>query len=199
MSELNVTTAAKHNLVLASASPRRIELLRQIGVEPQVCPADIDETQGNETAQDYTCRLALAKAATGAAQFSDKITILGADTTVVLDGETFGKPADVNAAEKMLLRLSGRTHQVFTAIALIQGNREMVQLSATSVRFRDISVNEIRRYWHTGEPAGKAGSYAIQGLGAIFVEHITGSYSGVMGLPLFETAAMLKRFGVFEL
>ena len=186
------------DLVLASASPRRIELLHQIGIEPEICPAEIDETQRNETAQDFTCRLAMEKAAKIAPRFNAKMAILGADTTVVLDGEAFGKPVDADDAENMLLRLSGRTHQVFTAIALIQGNREVVKLSETSVRFREISVDQIKRYWQSGEPEGKAGSYAIQGLGAIFVEHITGSYSGVMGLPLFETASLLEQFGVFE-
>lgn len=186
------------DLVLASASPRRIELLRQIGIEPEICPAEIDETQRNETAEDFTCRLALEKAAKIAPRYRTDRAILGADTTVVLDGEAFGKPLDADDAENMLLRLSGRTHQVFTAIALIQGNREMVQLSETSVRFREISVDQIRRYWLSGEPEGKAGGYAIQGLGAIFIERIAGSYSGVMGLPLFETASLLEQFGVCE-
>lgn len=199
MSYIHESSSVNSNLVLASASPRRIELLRQIGIEPQVCPAEIDETRGNESAEEYTCRLALEKAVASARRYNDGTTVLGADTTVTLDGATFGKPADADDAENMLLRLSGRTHQVFTAIALIQGNREVVKLSETGVQFREISRHEIRRYWLTGEPAGKAGSYAIQGLGAIFIENITGSYSGVMGLPLYETAALLKQFEVFEL
>ena len=187
------------DLVLASASPRRVELLEQLGIKPEICPAEIDETRLNETAEEYTCRLAREKATVVAAQFNASMPVLGADTTVVLNGETFGKPVDAQDAENMLLQLAGRTHQVFTAIALIQGNHEVVELSVTEVRFREIPIEEIRHYWQSGEPVGKAGSYAIQGLGAIFVESISGSYSGVMGLPLFETASLLKQFGVFKL
>lgn len=187
------------DLVLASASPRRVELLGQIGITAEICPAEIDETRRDETAEEYSCRLAREKATVIATEFSASMPVLGADTTVVLDGKTFGKPVDVQDAENMLHQLSGRTHQVITAIALIQGNREVVKLSETQVRFREISIEEIRRYWQSGEPVGKAGSYAIQGLGAVFVESISGSYSGVMGLPLFETASLLKQFGVFKL
>lgn len=183
-------------VILASASPRRLELLNQIGVDPVVRPANIDETRLDESADQYTKRIALEKALKIAADLvDDKMIVLGADTTVVLDKTTFGKPQNEADARVMLNLLSGRTHRVLSAVVAVRGNRQAVRLSETEVRFRQLDATEIATYWQTGEPGDKAGGYAIQGLGATFIEEIKGSYSGVMGLPLFETAQLLKEFG----
>ena len=187
-------------IILASASPRRLELLKQIGVEPVVRPAQIDETRLDESAAEYTQRIALEKASKIASDLADdKMIVLGADTAVVIDETTFGKPQDEADARAMLSLLSGRTHRVLSAVAVVAGNQRVVRLSETMVRFRQVGAEEITAYWQTGEPADKAGAYAIQGLGAIFIEDIKGSYSGVMGLPLFETVQLLQHFGAFKL
>lgn len=184
-------------LLLASASPRRSALLDQIGVSHRVVVASVDETpQLHEKATDYVCRLALAKARAGWACRRGEQAALGADTAVVLDGEILGKPDSPAEAESMLSRLSGRTHRVCSAVALVRGTREAVRLSESEVRFRAIAADECVRYVATGEPLDKAGAYAIQGLAATFVEHLAGSYSGVMGLPLFETAALLDEWSI---
>ena len=187
-------------IYLASASPRRRELLRQIGVSFRVIGADLDETalQG-ESPLAYVSRLAEAKAAAGWERSRDSggAPVLAADTAVVLDGRILGKPAGLNDAMAMLLQLSGRTHEVLTAVALRSGAGLLqVKVSRSTVSFRPIEPSEARAYWETGEPADKAGAYAIQGYAAIFIEDLKGSYSGVMGLPLFETAALLKAAGV---
>ncbi len=183
------------DIVLASASPRRLELLRQIGIEPIVRPAHIDESRREESAEAYVKRMALEKAQAIAADLGDdSMIVLGADTAVVLDEATFGKPRDAADAAAMLHRLSGRTHQVLSAVALVRGDRQAVRLSETAVRFRVLDAAEIAAYWRTGEPADKAGSYAIQGRAAMFIEEIHGSCSGVAGLPLYETAQLLKEF-----
>lgn len=188
------------NIILASASPRRLELLKQIGVDPVVRPARIDETRFDESADEYTKRIALEKALRIASDLvDDKIIVLGADTAVVVDETTFGKPENEADARIMLSLLSGRTHRVLTAVAVVCGNRRTVSLSESEVRFRALDAEEIAAYWQTGEPADKAGAYAIQGLGAIFIDEIKGSYSGVMGLPLYEAAQLLQNFGAFKL
>jgi len=181
-------------LVLASASPRRRELLWQIGVPHRVAVPDIDEQPlDGEAPADCVQRLALAKAY----QVTDsELPVLGADTEVVLDGRVLGKPSDRDEALAMLARLSGKTHQVLTAVALVDRRGSQLRLSASEVEFRELGAAECARYWDSGEPRGKAGAYAIQGLGAVFVRSLRGSYSGVMGLPLFETAALLDAAGV---
>jgi septum formation protein len=186
-------------IVLASASARRSQLLRQIGVRHRIVGADIDETPRPEEAPAaYVRRLAAGKAeAVVARQASQPTTpVLAADTTVALGGRIFGKPAHEIECVAMLGALSGRTHAVLTAVALWHGGRLHEALDTSYVTFREIPEPERRDYWASGEPAGKAGAYAIQGLGAVFVSRIEGSFSGVMGLPLFETAVLLDAAGV---
>ena len=185
-------------LILASASPRRRELLTQIGVPFSVVSVDIDETAlPGEAAPAYVRRLARAKALAALAQIEDsQVCVLGADTTVVLEGRILGKPTDRKQGLEMLNALSGREHRVLTAIALAHQARCEVRLSESRVCFRPISAVEAERYWDSGEPADKAGGYAIQGWGAVFVRELRGSYSGVVGLPLCETAQLLEEFGM---
>ncbi len=187
------------SIVLASASPRRSLLLAQIGVRHRAAAADIDETpRSGERPCVYVERLAEAKAHAVARSLEGRGhgPVLAADTTVVLDERIFGKPVDEAACVEMLGSLSARTHEVLTAIALWHDGRLGVACSTSHVTFRAIDADECRRYWASGEPAGKAGAYAIQGFGAVFVERLTGSFSGVMGLPLFETASLLDAAGV---
>jgi septum formation protein len=186
---------------LASASPRRRELLLQIGVRFQMLSVDVDETIGpGESPERYVLRLAVAKAVAGrarrAAERRAQAPVLGADTAVVAAGEILGKPADCADAERMLGLLSARTHEVLTAVALAIDDGVLSHLSRSEVTFREIAREEARDYWNTGESRDKAGGYAIQGYGAVFVSALRGSYSGVMGLPLFETAQMLRSAGV---
>lgn len=184
-------------LVLASTSPRRRELLAQLGVPFEVLAVAVDERPlPAELAADHVCRLALAKARAGAGERDPRACVLGADTVVVLDGEIFGKPADRDDAVAMLRRLSGRTHAVLSAVARVRGGAHTVRLSESQVTFRALSAAEIAAYCDTGEPLDKAGAYAIQGRAAAFIRHLEGSYSGVMGLPLFETAELLAGAGV---
>jgi septum formation protein len=181
-------------LLLASASPRRRELLWQIGVPHVIAAAGIDEQRREgETAAECVGRLALAKARRF---WPGELPVLGADTAVVLDGEMLGKPATRDAALATLARLSGRTHEVLTAVALVGAHGSEVRLSRSEVRFRALDPAECERYWRSGEGRDKAGGYAIQGLAAVFISELCGSYSGVMGLPLFETAALLDAAGV---
>jgi septum formation protein len=186
-------------IYLASGSPRRRELLQQIGVSFRVIDTDLDETalQG-ESPLAYVSRLAQAKAAAGWERSRDfrAAPVLAADTAVVLDGRILGKPAGMNDAIAMLLQLSGRAHEVLTAVALRTAAGIEVKVSHSMVTFRPIDSGEASAYWETGEPTDKAGAYAIQGYAAIFISDLKGSYSGVMGLPLFETAALLKAAGV---
>ena len=183
-------------IVLASRSPRRLELLRQIGIQPEVLPVPVDETPAvNEAPEAYVRRITQDKAEAGAALRPHQ-AILAADTAVILDRRILGKPKDEDDAIQMLLALSGRTHQVLSGVALWQDQVLRYRLSRSRVRFRPISMHEARDYWRSGEPRDKAGGYAIQGQGALFVEHICGSYSGIMGLPLFETGALLKQAGI---
>jgi septum formation protein len=181
---------------LASVSPRRRELLTQIGVPHVVTGAHIDESvHAGERPHDYVQRMARTKAQTVWEQ-ELSLPVLAADTTVVLDGQVFGKPADSADAARMLGLLSGRTHEVLTAVALASTSGLAMRVSVSSVRFRTLGTDEIAAYWDTGEPRDKAGAYAVQGLGAVFIESLSGSYSGVMGLPLFETSELLRAAGV---
>jgi len=183
-------------LILASASPRRLELLQQIGLQPLVVPADIDETEElNESAQDFVTRMAIEKAAVVAA-LHEHAVVIGSDTSIDLDGEIIGKPENFDDAMTILKKLSARSHLVHTGVALQMGNKAASTVVTSEVSFRSLSDSEIANYWHSGEPQGKAGAYAIQGIGSVFIEKITGSYSAIMGLPLFETAAMLTNFGI---
>ncbi len=186
-------------IVLASRSPRRSQLLRQIGVPHEVLAADFDEERlEGEPPRAYVQRLAGDKAlhALSVAGTAAGRPLLTADTIVVLGGEIFTKPGDEAECQRMLAALSGRTHEVMTAVALHSGGSLHRDLSVSQVTFRPISTREGRAYWRSGEPADKAGGYAVQGLGAIFIERIEGSYSGVMGLPLYETARLLESAGV---
>ena len=181
-------------LILASGSPRRREILAALGLEFDVRPVDADETPlPGETAGEMVDRLARAKAEAAAAP---GCVVVGADTAVVLDGEMFAKPADRDDAVRMLLRLSDREHEVLTGVAVAAGGCVDSVVSRTRVRFRDIRRDEALDYWQSGEPRDKAGGYGIQGLGGVFVSNIEGSYSGVVGLPVFETATLLARAGV---
>jgi septum formation protein len=186
-------------LTLASASPRRRELLAQLGLVCQVRPVDIDESpRAAEAPEAYVRRLAREKARAAWERHAegDGLPVLGSDTTVVLDGEILGKPVDAAEAQVMLARLSGRTHEVLTAVAVVQGACECAMLSRSHVSLREITAAERAAYAVSGEPLDKAGGYAIQGMGAVFVERLEGSYSGVMGLPLYETAQLLAEFGI---
>ncbi|MDJ0928456.1 MAG: Maf family protein [Gammaproteobacteria bacterium] len=183
---------------LASASPRRRELLAQLGLDCEVLPVNVDETSlPGEAPGQYVSRLALAKArAVDASALQAPAPVIAADTTVVLDGDILGKPRGEADACAMLCRLGGQVHEVYTAVAAKQAAHEVTALSCSTVRFRDIDADEARAYWGTGEPRDKAGAYGIQGIAAIFVERLEGSYSGVMGLPLFETARLLQSLGL---
>lgn len=189
-------------LYLASGSPRRRELLNQIGVPFTAISTAIDETPlPDETPAAYVERLAREKAEAGlallaATESQAPLVVLGADTAVVLDGRILGKPVNEADALAMLAALSGREHEVLTAVAVLDGQRCETCSVSSRVRFRPISVHEARAYWASGEPQDKAGSYAIQGLAAIFVESLQGSYSAVVGLPLNETAELLGHFGI---
>ena len=185
------------DLVLASASPRRAELLRQIGARFVCSSADVDETPiAGEAPRDYVLRLALTKAEAVLASTDGVLPVLGADTTVVIDDRLLGKPDSEEQAVAMLMSLSGRSHRVFTAVAMVNEERSAWRISETSVTFAALDEEQCRRYWQTGEPRDKAGAYAIQGMGAVFVEKIVGSYSAVVGLPLAETWELLTLFGV---
>jgi septum formation protein len=186
-------------LYLASRSPRRQELLRQVGLRFATVPAEVDEQRApGQSPADYAVATALAKARAGleAVRVPGPEPVLGADTDVVIDGEILGKPADRAQALAMLHRLAGRTHEVYSGVALVQGARAETALSVTRVTFGPISARQAEAYWDTGEPADKAGAYGIQGYGAQFVREIQGSYSGVVGLPLYETLELLRRFDV---
>ena len=184
-------------LLLASASPRRSDLLKQMGVRFEVLSVDIDESRrGDEPPLEYVSRLAREKAQAGFQRQNGQLPSLGADTVVVFDGQIFGKPRDQKHAEEMLMTLSGKVHSVFTAVAVDNGLDTALTVSETLVEFRTISQSECLIYWQSGEPEGKAGAYAIQGRGGIFVEKLEGSYSAVVGLPLAETEQLLNKFSV---
>ena len=185
-------------IYLASRSPRRGELLSQIGVLHEIVAAEVDETpHPGEAPAEYVIRLALTKAQAGRNGLGDRrpLPVLAADTAVVVENEILGKPQDREEALAMLALLSGRRHKVLTGVALA-GDEMESRLSVSTVTFRTVTRNEATAYWRSGEPADKAGAYAIQGLGAIFISRLEGSYSGVMGLPLFETAELLRNAGI---
>lgn len=187
-------------IYLASSSPRRRELLDQVGVRYRVLTVDVPEEPGrHETAEMFCLRAALTKARAGRDLVppQDRVPVLGADTVVAVDGRILGKPRDRGDGLEMLSALSDNTHHVYTAVAMVNTDgMEATRLSVSSVTFRAAGRDELEAYWETGEPADKAGAYAIQGRGAVFIQHLEGSYSGVMGLPLFETGQVLRQFGV---
>lgn len=192
----------QHALVLASASPRRVELLKQIGVEFTQAPANVNEdVHDNEQAADYVLRLAREKAFLVAFTQPDKY-VLGSDTTVHINGTILGKPTDFDDFMTMMALLSGQTHEVITAVCIATiGNTglDMSEAVVTSkVTFGELSEQQRLAYWESGEPIGKAGGYAIQGIGGQFVKHIDGSYSGIVGLPLAQTVACLQESGVIN-
>lgn len=181
-------------IYLASASPRRSALLRQIDVQHEIRPVDLDETpRAGEAPAHYALRLAEAKARAlwESLDAAARRPVLAADTTVAIGEEILGKPADRDDAARILGRLSGRDHEVHTAVALLHEGGADARLSTSTVTFRELTAAEIDWYWATGEPADKAGAYGVQGHGAIFIRHLSGSYSGVMGLPLYETWELL--------
>ena len=187
-------------LVLASASPRRKELLQQIGAGFDIYPVHMDESVlRGESVLQHVQRLAMEKARLGFEQWSrqdDDPAVLAADTVVEIDGEVLGKPADNRQAATCLARLFFFVHKVHTAVALVTRDKEMTRTSSSRVEFMELSVRQISAYVQTGEPMDKAGAYAIQGIAAQFVVNLNGSYSGVMGLPLYETAQLLSACGV---
>lgn len=189
-------------LVLASGSPRRKVLLQQIGVEFHVNPVNTDESMlPGEGVFEHVKRLALEKARAGYVQSSrlgNECAVLGADTVVEIDQEILGKPENSRQAATFLTKLSGKKHSVHTAIALVTADTELIALNSSEVEFATLSAPQINAYVETGEPLDKAGAYAIQGIAAQFVVNLNGSYSGVMGLPLYETAELLSAAGVFS-
>lgn len=196
---VEITDVAKAELYLASRSPRRCELLDQIGVYFESLPVDVNESlKQGETPTDYVTRLALDKAHAGWAISKESLAlpVLGADTTVVCGQTILGKPADGNDALEMLQLLSGKTHTVMTAVAVVNESLEHVRLVSTQVSFQTLTEKQCRQYWQTGEPADKAGGYGIQGYGGLLVSRLSGSYSAVVGLPLAETAQLLGLFKV---
>ena len=179
--------------VLASKSPRRADLLRSVGFDFLIEPADIDESvMPQEDPSDYVRRMALSKAR----HIRSYLPVLGADTIVHVDGDILGKPVDRGQAISFLDTLSGRQHEVMTAVALSLHNRIECTVVVTEVHFRSLKRDEAAQYWDTGEPVDKAGGYALQGVGAVFVDKVIGSYSAVIGLPMVETERLLSSFGV---
>jgi septum formation protein len=186
------------SILLASSSPRRREILAQLGVQFSVYEHAVDEVHlPEEPPETYVQRLALEKAlSVQAQQNAQPIPILGSDTIVVCGGQILGKPKNEKDARRMLRLLSGQQHQVYSAVAICCGDRHETVLVRTDVTFKTLSEQEIAAYWQSEEPLGKAGAYAIQGLGGMFVTSISGSYSAVVGLPIYETSQLLARFGV---
>ena len=186
------------DLYLASSSPRRRELLDQIGVRYRIVNIDVPEIPGaDETPEGFARRVAIDKARAGWASLEPSLRkpVLGADTVVVIDAEILGKPRDRAHALAMLAKLSGRTHEVITAVAIMDGEIH-TELNRSQVSFAEMSKTEQIAYWETGEPRDKAGAYAIQGLAGRYIRQLSGSYSGVMGLPLYETTRLLKEVGI---
>lgn len=186
---------------LASQSPRRRQLLESVGLQFEILAPDVDERAlDHETPEEVVQRLALEKAAAGAAMLYREARparpVVAADTVVVIDDQVLGKPADAGEAYSMLTQLSGRTHRVLTAVVLQDGEESVHRLSDTRVTMKSLARWEMERYWATGEPADKAGAYAVQGIGSGFVARLEGSYSGVVGLPLYETRELLALAGI---
>jgi septum formation protein len=192
--------ATAPQLILASGSPRRCEILDQLGIRYRVIPAALIETpEKNESPEDYVRRIAAEKSLKVQMDTPSQLPVLAADTEVVLDGEIFGKPQNRAHGLAMLASLSGREHKVLTAISFRHQNYHWQALSTNLIRFREINPTEIEAYWLTGEPHDKAGAYAIQGKGSLFIEQLCGSYSGVMGLPVLETSRLLSKANIFPL
>ncbi len=190
--------SAPFEIYLASASPRRQELLTQIGVRFELLKVDVPEVPAvGETPEEFVQRVALEKARAGKQLLSsaDAHPVLGADTVVIIDDRILGKPANKDEAIAMLASLAGRTHQVITAVALV-ADQEAVSINISQVTFSELTQEQIDAYWRSGECQDKAGAYAIQGRAAMFIQALQGSYSGVMGLPLYETTGLLQQFGV---
>jgi len=191
-------------LILASASPRRKELLQSLGITTHVCSADIDESQlKGELPENYVERLALEKAKTVMSLLSQdaqvemgNLPILAADTIVTLNQQLFGKPKSQDDAIAIWQTLSGKTHEVMTAIALLKESQQYTALSTSKVSFKELNQQEMEMYWQTGEPVDKAGAYAVQGFASAWVKSISGSYSGIVGLPLYELNGLLKKVGL---
>jgi len=187
----------KPRIVLASASPRRRELLAALGLEPTVRPVDVDESVlPREAPGDYVERLARAKAGAAAAEAPEAAVVIGADTAVVLGGTIYGKPVSVGDFRRMMGALGGRCHEVYTGVAVARYGRMAVRTAVSRVQLSELDEGQLACYWASGEPRDKAGGYAVQGLGALFVSRIEGSYSGVVGLPLYETGELLTGAGV---
>lgn len=185
------------SIILASASPRRLALLQQIGWQPVVKPVDIDESSHvGEAAQDYCLRMALEKSEAAVSRFNSDVPIITADTVVALDDEILGKPISTSNALLTLIKLSGRTHQVYSAVSVSYQGKTASKLSANDVTMSAVDENMLKNYVKSGEPMDKAGAYGIQGMAAMWIEHISGSYSSIMGLPLFETTALLNELRV---
>ena len=195
--EKQCTSPVKMKIYLASKSPRRAHLLNQIGIEFETLSVEIDETwDGREHAAHYVCRLAMEKAQTGISGIQEKqdAIVIGADTAVVLDHIILGKANNPDEALSILKSLSGRTHQVYTAVAVVSHKRSGSLVNVSQVSFKPLTGDEIKKYAESGEPLGKAGGYAIQGKAAAFISRLDGSYSGVMGLPVFELSELLQDF-----
>lgn len=181
-------------LILASQSPRRAELLKQIGIDFKTLLIELDESKlPSESPEDYVLRLAREKSSLGWESSQKNAPVLGADTIVVIGQQVLGKPRDFEQALSMLRLLSGKTHEVYTAVAITNAKQQVSKLVKTKVSFGQLSDSQIKDYWQSGEPQDKAGSYAIQGLAGQFIEQISGSYSAVVGLPLFETRQLLNE------
>ncbi len=184
-------------IYLASSSPRRAELLCQIGVRFQILDVEVDESRNTtESAQQYVSRMAETKARAGTSLVSVNVPVIAADTIIAIDGKILGKPDDASHCGEILTQLSGRQHQVLSAVALSYEGEIKLRISQNRVSFRQLEATEIEIYCISQEPLDKAGAYAIQGRAAIFIDHLEGSYSSVMGLPLFETAELLKQAGI---
>lgn len=187
------TSPNSSDLFLASQSPRRLALLAQLGLQPQTVNAPVEEVAlPNESPESFVQRMAIEKALNGFNKVPGKqIWVIGGDTVVVLNGKVFGKPRHGEDAKRMLRQLSGSRHHVLTSVSVVHDGQVFSAMSDSTVTFKALSEEEIEHYWLSGEPEGKAGAYAIQGLGAQFVQHLEGSYTGVMGLPLFELNQLL--------
>lgn len=186
------------HVYLASTSPRRRELLAQLEVNFDVIKIDIDETPHlNEKPEVYVQRIATEKAQAGWKKSDSQTIVVAADTSVIIDQQILGKPNSTSHAKEMLMSLSGRSHQVMSAVAVVTEHETNVKLNTNTVKFCDLSDHDIEWYLKTGEGSDKAGGYAVQGLAARFIEYIEGSYSGIMGLPLYETALLLKQAGYY--
>jgi septum formation protein len=182
---------------LASSSPRRHEILAALGLNFTAAGVDIDETRHDaEPVDAMVLRLAVAKVEAARARLKGSVPVIGADTAVAVDDQILGKPRSEDEALTMLRTLSGRDHRVLTGVALAYRGDVSTAISVTKVRFREIGPDEARAYWQSGEPRDKAGAYAVQGLGGVFVESISGSYTGVVGMPVFETATLLEKVGL---